>query len=141
MVPMRANWQSHSGFASTFAPRSRKSFGPFCVGSIAASGGLCTPGSLPTISCPAARIAPVEPAETKAEAFPSLTRRAPTARLESFFFLTAATGDSSVVITSEAGMMLTRSCSSLLHAPTASRIVSSGPARSRKISLSACRAS
>jgi hypothetical protein len=61
--------------------------------------GLIIPFILFTIRVPPASTAPVLPADIKASPFPSLRSPSPTTRDESFFFLSASVGDSSLVIT------------------------------------------
>src|SRR5215213_1252861 len=76
---MIANCAMCSGLQSAFAPTSRSSVGrPDFEGSIAASAGRSTPGSMPMTIFAVAIAAPVLPAETKPSAWPSATSRAPT---------------------------------------------------------------
>ena len=106
-----------------------------------ARGVLKTPFRRPTISCPPARIAPVEPAEIKASASPSLTSFSPLTILESGFALKAFTGDSSVEMTSLASTIVTLSLRLLSQEAMAFSILSSGPTNLICISLSILRAS
>src|SRR5580692_1704477 len=62
--------------------------------------GRWTPGRRPMRNSAEAMVAPVFPAETMAEAFPSRTSSAARTNEESFFFRTLAPGSSSMAITS-----------------------------------------
>src|SRR5919107_621746 len=65
------------GLHSLLAPTSKSSVGrPDLVGSMAASAGRSTPGSMPSTIFAVAIAAPVLPAETKPSACPSATSRA-----------------------------------------------------------------
>ena len=69
-------------------------------GMTVASAGRATPLMRPITNVPAARQAPVDPAEKKPCAAPSFTRRQPTTMDESFFLRTAFAGCSAMAMTS-----------------------------------------
>ena len=87
-----------------FAPASSTRSGRFgfLFGITVAIAGRFTPGMRPSVSIALVATAPELPADTKASARPSFTRRIATLMEQSFFFLTASTGDSSISATSGA---------------------------------------
>ena len=108
-LPITANCTRCSGVQLTLAPRSSTVVSPFFVGSCDAIAGRSIPGSVLSTKRAMAISAPVLPAETQACALPSLTRLIATLIDESFFFRSASAGGSSIVTTSVAGWMVTRS--------------------------------
>ena len=95
---------------SAFAPMSHMTTGRTGDGMTVASAGRDTPLMRPMTSVPAARQAPVEPAEKKPCAAPSFTRRQPTTTDESFFLRTASAGCSPMPTTSVVARASQRSC-------------------------------
>ncbi len=79
------------------------------IGKILVSPGRSIPLIRPTMKRPAAKIAPVFPAEKKASAFPSLTAVAARTIDESFFRRIARTGSSPIEISSLVATILSRS--------------------------------
>ena len=88
---------------SAVAPQSMRTNPPFWVGTTGHMAARRMPQMRLTIRVAADRSAPVEPAETKASASPSLSFCRPTVMEESFFSLKARAGLSSMVMTWEAG--------------------------------------
>src|SRR5579875_1531465 len=78
---MMANWTSHSGRQSTFAPASMRTIGPSFAGKTAAIAGRAIPSIVRRRISAIARNAPLFPAETTASASPSRTKLTATPRL------------------------------------------------------------
>ena len=81
-TPSWANWTSISGFGSEIAPASIRMVGVGRLGSTTASAGRSTPGSSRSRSRAVVTMAPVDPADTTAEAWPRLTSWQGTAMLD-----------------------------------------------------------
>src|SRR5437867_3998069 len=81
--PITANCMRWAGLGSTLAPTSRRTVKRLRFGTTAAMAGRSTPGSTPITNMAMAMAAPVLPADTKADASPSLTSWAATRRDES----------------------------------------------------------
>ena len=109
---------------SALAPTSQRMTGFFGDGTSVARAGRETPLIRPMTSVPAARQAPVEPAEKKPCASPSLTSLHPTTIEESFFFRTAFAGCSAIEMTSVVARAVQRSCFSAKGST-----ISAGPQR------------
>ncbi len=70
IAPMCANCSRCGGLHSTVAPASSSTAAPCLVGTVGASAGRSTPGSMPNAACAATTLAPVWPALNSAAASP-----------------------------------------------------------------------
>ena len=99
IAPIIANCSNCSGVQSAFAPKSSTQDEPFKLGKLLAIAGLSIPGRVLRTKREVAIKAPVLPALTQASASLVFTKFILTLIEESFLFLSALCGDSSIITT------------------------------------------